>query len=532
MKIAWSIAASDSSSGAGIQADLAVFAKFKVHGCSVISKITAQNTEGVSHSYTLPAAIFQQQLLALANDLTADAIKISVIGSIEQLNLLCEFLEHYSGAVIYDPVFSASTQFTLTDINLLDAICANLLPKVTLLTPNLAEAELLSKLAIHNKQDMVQAGGALLDFGARNILIKGGHTPEEQDFQIWSETVRSETVRSSRTDWSGLQLASDLFINRQESFWLVSQRQVLAQKKNIHGTGCHLSSAICANLALGHTLIDALIIGKRYINSAIAACYQPTQESGQYYLSQFKLPFKSADLPLIVMDYKQIQNTCAALPFLSCGSLGLYPVLPSSAWVERIIACISAGVVPVLAPQLADIPLTMQLRIKDNAAVNLEQEIQTSIRIAKHAGIKLFINDHWELAIKYQAYGVHLGQEDLATADLTAIKQSGLRLGISSHIHYELAVEASYKPSYIALGPIYPTTSKIMPWEAQGLERIREWQDMLDCPLVVIGGIGLDNIDAVIAAGAKHIALISALTQADNPQQCIRELLYKVMDNA
>lgn len=203
-------------------------------------------------------------------------------------------------------------------------------------------------------------------------------------------------------------------------------------------------------------------------------------------------------------------------PFADCGPLGLYAIVDSSAWVARLIDC---GVKAI------------QLRIKQHDNLKLAQEIAQSVRLAREHNIKLFINDHWELAMKHKAYGVHLGQEDLQNADTAKIKQHGLKLGISTHSHAELASALAYQPSYIALGPIYPTTSKIMPWQPQGIARIYDWLNSVDCRLVVIGGIGLNNIDEVLATGVTDIAMITAITQAENPEQVVKLLLQKIVDN-
>ncbi len=121
------------------------------------------------------------------------------------------------------------------------------------------------------------------------------------------------------------------------------------------------------------------------------------------------------------------------------------------------------------------------------------------------------------------AYGVHLGQEDLDEADIEAIRDAGLRLGISSHCHYEVARAHSFNPSYIACGPIYHTTTKDMPWTPQGLAGLSYWQDMLDYPLVAIGGINRERMPSVAVTGVSGVAMITAITLADDPEQTCRE---------
>ena len=481
--IAWTIAASDSSAGAGIQADLATFAQFKVHGCSIITKITAQNTCGISNSYSLPSSIFQAQLETLASDLPPKAIKISVLSNEEQLNLLISFLANYAGSSVYDPVLlsSANTQ-QLTEINLIPLIIHKLLPLLNLITPNIQEAEILTKTKIKNATDILLAGQILLEYGVQNVLIKGGHFESED--------------------------ASDLFINQQQFFWLNNKRQKIDFP--VHGTGCHLSSAIVANLALEFPLSDAIIIAKRYINSAIRNAYLPHLDATQQYIANFSFDWDYRDMPAL-KPTPSLNN----INFPSCENIGLYPVVDSSQWISLLA---STGIT------------TIQLRIKSAGLKTIEDEIVNSIQIAKQYKIKLFINDYWQLAIKHKAYGVHLGQEDLVGININSIRSSGLRLGISSHSHFELAIALNYHPSYIALGPIYPTTSKVMPWSAQGLERLAEWLKIVEphCPLVAIGGINLENIEEVLATGARNIALISGITAAPNPSTTTLELLRKI----
>ncbi len=200
------------------------------------------------------------------------------------------------------------------------------------------------------------------------------------------------------------------------------------------------------------------------------------------------------------------------LIFLDCGStpLGLYPIVETAEWVEFLV---SQNV------------MTIQLRIKDKPLEHVEQEVINSIAATKGTDARLFINDYWQLAIKHEAYGVHLGQEDLETADLNAIMQAGMRLGISTHCEKEVDRALCVTPSYIAFGPIYHTTSKEMTHAPRGLGHLRHWCDVLDYPVVAIGGIGVDNFEDVLAAGVNGISMISAITLAEDPALIIQKFL-------
>lgn len=194
--------------------------------------------------------------------------------------------------------------------------------------------------------------------------------------------------------------------------------------------------------------------------------------------------------------------------------LGLYPVVDSLEWIERLL---NAGVT------------TIQLRIKDQQDNDVESVIQQAIELGKRYNARLFINDYWRLAIKHQAYGVHLGQEDLLTADLKAIHQAGLRLGVSTHDDEELARAVAVRPSYIALGHIFPTQTKDMPSAPQGLTELkRHVASIPDYPTVAIGGISIDRVDNVLACGVGSIAVVSAITKAEDWRKATAQLLSMI----
>jgi thiamine-phosphate pyrophosphorylase len=190
------------------------------------------------------------------------------------------------------------------------------------------------------------------------------------------------------------------------------------------------------------------------------------------------------------------------------GPIGFYPVVPDAAWVQRLLGW---GV------------RTIQLRIKstDHTPAEIEQQVHAAIEAGRTVpGAQVFINDHWQLALAAGAYGVHLGQEDLDTADLNALRSAGLRLGLSTHTPAELARAKAAQPSYLAIGPIYPTTLKVMPYEPVGLARLKDWAaQAAPYPVVAIGGISLALLPGVLACGVDGVAVVSAVTQAADSQQ-------------
>jgi thiamine-phosphate pyrophosphorylase len=189
-----------------------------------------------------------------------------------------------------------------------------------------------------------------------------------------------------------------------------------------------------------------------------------------------------------------------------------YPVVDSVAWVARL-AALGVG--------------TIQLRAKDLAHADAVALIRQALAAAGSA--RLVVNDHWRAAIEAGARHVHLGQEDLAEADVGAIRGAGLTLGLSTHDEAELANALRHAPDYVALGPIYPTTLKVMRFAPQWLDRLAQWKRRIgSLPLVAIGGITLERAPAVYAAGADAIAVVSDVTRSEAPDARVRAWLGQV----
>jgi len=177
--------------------------------------------------------------------------------------------------------------------------------------------------------------------------------------------------------------------------------------------------------------------------------------------------------------------------------LGIYPV------VDRAYK---------LTPLYQNGITTTQLRVKDMDGDILEKEIVEAIEISRAFGARLFINDYWQLAIKHSAYGIHLGQEDVVDADLDTISKAGIRLGISTHTTDEIDIALAIEPSYVAIGPIYETTSKAMVYNPVGIEDLSRWARGVPFPIVAIAGIDISNIaDVLSTATVSGVAMISGV---------------------
>jgi thiamine-phosphate pyrophosphorylase len=185
-----------------------------------------------------------------------------------------------------------------------------------------------------------------------------------------------------------------------------------------------------------------------------------------------------------------------------------YPIVPDATWVARLVPL---GV------------RTLQLRVKDVPPGEVRRQIAESLAIARLHDCQLIVNDYWREALEAGADYVHLGQEDLAAADVAIIKAAGMRLGVSTHSEEELDTALGAAPDYVALGPVYETKLKTMKWAPQGLNRVGAWKARVgSLPLVAIGGITPERADGVIAAGADSVAVITDFVTAQDPEHRVK----------
>ena len=468
--IVWTIAGSDSGGGAGIQADLKTMHGLGAHPCTVITALTAQNTRGVSAAIYVTPDMIKAQLEALAADLPPKAIKTGMLGDAATIRVVSDWLADRETFLVCDPVLVATSGDSLMEDDAREVLISRLFPRVDLLTPNLPEAEALTGKTIASEAEMVDAANCLLAMGVRSVLIKGGHGSTEWCRDYWSDG--------------------------QQHFFLSTPR---LDSNHTHGSGCTLSAAITACIGMGYDPEDALVIGKAFVTQAIREARPVGTGNGP--VLQAGWPEHARDMPMLSPVCREDRPA-----FPDCGPepLGFYPIVDRASWLERLLPC---GV------------RTCQLRIKDLEGEALEQEICRAIELARHHEARLFINDYWELAIRHGAYGVHLGQEDLVIADIEAILDAGLRLGVSTHSYGELARALAVRPSYLALGPIYETTTKVMRFGPQGLERLARWRRLWEGPLVAIGGLTLARAPGVQGTGADSLSVITAITHAEHPEQ-------------
>ncbi|WP_341912109.1 thiamine phosphate synthase [Polaromonas sp. YR568] len=363
------------------------------------------------------------------------------------------------------------------EIQALLAGSAQHLPRPALLCLNRSEAAtLLGTAALDNPAAVTQAAARLRAAVGEAVVITG----DEADY--------ADTPQAS--GWLGPSAAA-------------------GHPKSHPDAGAVFANAAAQALAKGFVAMEAIVLACMARNDALSqhtgtGPVQPRPDFAQ----------RSANLPHFSLPRS---TTVSGFAALSDPDLGLYAVVDSAAWVARVV---SAGV------------RTVQLRIKDAEASEhramVREQIRESIQAATAAGAQLFINDHWQLAIEEGAYGVHLGQEDLHVADLAAIKQAGLRLGISTHAYWEVCRAWALRPSYIACGPIHPTQAKAMPWVPQGNDNLAYWCALLPTPVVGIAGMDVARTEQAARAGAAGVAVISAITAAASPEAAIEQLQQAV----
>ena len=251
MRTALTIAGSDCSGGAGIQADLKTMTMNGVYAMSVITALTAQNTTGVRDIQVSTPDFLQKQLDAVFEDIFPDAVKIGMVASSELVCVIVDRLKHYKAKnVVVDPVMVATSGSSLMKDGAVQTLITELLPVATLITPNIPEAQVLSGKTIESKEDIISAAKFMGDTYGCAVLLKGGHRIND---------------------------ANDLLYANGEMVWFEGKR---IDNPNTHGTGCTLSGAIASNLAKGFTLAESVQRAKDYISGALEAMLDLGQGSG------------------------------------------------------------------------------------------------------------------------------------------------------------------------------------------------------------------------------------------------------------
>lgn len=495
--IVWTISGADCSGGAGIAADIKTAHSLGVEICHLITANTAQNSQKLVAVNAVETTVLQQQFDCLISDKPPALIKIGLLANTEQIAWLVEVIKRLKYAnthlhVVFDPVGQASVGGKFSSYAPEDLL--PLLALTDVLTPNLPEAQYITGFA---SDDLPKLAKSIVALGVNEVVIKGGHVASFT--QQYSQEHCIDYCYSNVTKLA-YQLKSPR-INTDYS----------------HGGGCSFATALVCFLAHGYLLRDAFTLSKAFIqkgmkDNAGREHYYGAFEQGQW-------PNDKQYFPVVEAEINQKYQQLASFPELGIlrdGSqaLGLYPVVDSVDWLKRLM------------------PLGLniiQLRLKNKTEVALRAQIKEAVELSQQYSCRLFINDYWQLAIEYGAYGVHIGQEDLLDADLEAIQQAGVRLGISTHGCYEFLLAQQLCPSYLAVGAIFPTKTKDMTGQIQGIENLKQMLNLAtNIPVVAIGGINLERSNAVWETGTDAIAVVTAITEAENPEQALQSFVKRI----
>lgn len=485
----WAISASDTCAGAGLQADLKMAHALDIECGTLVSALTAQSSFGVDAVETVSVEFLQQQWQSLKKDGLPQAIKIGWFPKDEAfINWLADKLSEYKnelpgGWIIWDPVLSAS-QGGLVSGEL--SLLKQLLPLVDVITPNQQEALLLTGC-----KTTIEAGEALQQAGVSYVVISGGDSEADSEF-----------VRSLCFGGSDLSEPEQSVLTN----FIIQQSRL---DKKVHGTGCHFASAIAAYLAQGERIYDALLLASASMSQII----QQASETPSGYLNAWAVAVDKNGLGNLPADQWPLILPLSGPPDNNFPKvtqpLGLYGLVDNLDWLNTLL---ELGVD------------TLQWRVKSPELYEQQygdgsyaRDMKTAIELCQQQNIPLYINDDWPMAIELGAYGVHLGQEDMVEANLLAISQAGLALGVSTHTEWEIARARAFKPSYIAFGPVHPPLSKKLKYPPLGYTNLSNWCSRVgqEFPLTCIGGITTENIANIKHCGMPSAAIVTDLMPDD-----------------
>ncbi|NDY92006.1 bifunctional hydroxymethylpyrimidine kinase/phosphomethylpyrimidine kinase [Ideonella livida] len=513
----WSIAGTDSGGGAGLAADQRAAEACGVDLCPVVAAVTAQNSVAVSAVHPVPAELLQAQLDALAADMPPRVIKTGLLGSAAAVQAVARTVDALRQrgpvALVVDPVLRATVSqgagTGFADDATLAAYRELLLPRTTVLTPNRREAARLLGQPEARAEDLPAQAEALRALGVHTVVATGGDS---------AEADAAAGGRPAAHDW----LASAMPDGTPITGWLSAPRVPTAHH---HGTGCTFASTLAAALARGFVPADAAVLAKMATTAALRAARPrgagagPVWADAGFITDPSTLPWLTPGPALPVLP---VQPGGAEAVWPPRGAVqhatGLYAIVDRAERVQAVLA----------AAHRLGLPLpTLQLRIKrpagtapDDAAwlARLRADLAQGLAAAGEADATLYINDHWQLALDLGAQALHLGQEDLLALSpaeqqrLRSAQASGLKLGLSSHTLWELCRAAAWQPAYIACGPVWPTTTKDMPWVPQGLDNLGFWARMAPAPAVGIGGVlAPTQLSQIAASGAQGGCIVRGL---------------------
>lgn len=489
---ALTIAGSDPSGGAGIQADLKTFSALGVYGATAITAVTVQNTQSVKYVHKLPPQVVYDQIVAVMEDVTVDAVKIGMVNDAETLDAIVRALTAYrSKFLVVDPVMVSTSGCALMQPDALAIMKERLLPMADLVTPNLPEAWTLAG----TDTSVDDAAQAILRLGVKALLIKGGHAEG-----------------NTKTDY--------LYIYKGEGVKRVEFTAETIDTPNTHGTGCTLSSAIAALLACGNGLEDAVRQAKEYLTEALKAGAGVHVGRGHGPVCHFY-----ADRVMRLCGYKVVRydlktlkpkdlETASRLQFIT-------HFTDKYSYYDSAMMALEGGC------------RWIQLRMKDACEDEIERVARLILPECRRMGAVFVIDDHVELALRVGADGVHLGKNDMPVDEARRLAGDGFIIGGTANTFEDVQRLAAQGADYIGCGPFRFTMTKKNLAPMLGLEGYKRiLSQMKECgiglPLVAIGGITSDDIPQLMAAGVSGIALSGSVLRAEQPVEEMRKVVEKL----
>ncbi|WP_221798017.1 thiamine phosphate synthase [Oceanobacter mangrovi] len=502
--LVWSLTASDTAAGAGMQADVAVANRLGVQCQCVVLAITAQNHLGMQASWLVPLEQVQAQWQALRADGWPAVIRLGWLPEDAALfEWLLTVLADCPAQIVWDPVLKA-TAVNPAGAGTSDSGAAGLpeqmpglrrrlLALVDIITPNESEARWLVGWGQTGQPlPLAEVADQLHKLGPSTVVITGGDS--ETPAQGYSDTGMPLVQ-----DWVFHYPAEDCQQPEQQAlsrFVIEHPRLEIAA----HGSGCHFTAALAATLAKGERLYDSLLQAVNLASASLAAATRrPADYHNCFATAGPALTQAGIRVQPLRLETQPEEPETVVMPLVFPKldrPLGMYGLVDNLDWLQQLLAL---GVD------------TLQWRVKQQGT-DYRAETAAAIRLCEAAGVPLYINDDWQLALELNAWGVHLGQEDLATADLPALAAAGICLGISTHTEWEIIRARSLKPSYIAFGPVFPPLSKRLKYPPLGVARLSRWvAENSDFPLTCIGGITEQNAGVVLDSGINSVAIVTAL---------------------
>ncbi len=487
---ALTIAGSDPSGGAGIQADLKTFSALGVYGASAVTAVTVQNTVGVKYVHPLPPEAVYDQISAVMEDIRPDAVKIGMVNDALTLDAVIRALETYRPRhIVVDPVMVSTSGCALMQADALRAMKERLLPLADIVTPNLPEAFALAG-SEEGRHSIQEAAAAILRLGVKALLIKGGHAEGRIKTDYLYMTNAGEPISDCGSTY--IELSADT-----------------VDTANTHGTGCTLSSAIAAFLARGHRLEQAVRSAKQYLTSALEAGADIAAGKGHGPVNHFFRDGSSRRY-LLTRLTDDIMNA-SRVQFIT-HSTDRY------SWYDSAMLALEGGC------------KWIQLRMKDADETEIERTARLILPECRRRGAVFIIDDNVNVALRTGADGVHLGKNDMPVKEARRIAGDRLIIGGTANTAEDICRLAEEGADYIGCGPFRFTTTKKNLAPVLGLEGYRKLTGIMNdrgisLPIVAIGGITYEDIGPIMKTGVTGIALSGSILRADDPAAEMKKVM-------